>query len=140
MRRAGTWDRPARLEVLPLLDVVFVLVIVLLYSVVAMVRAHAVPVDLPGLATGEVPDGDSVLVVSVREDGAMLVGGDPIDGEGLVRRVRAMRAATPDLAVLLNADQDARHGAVAAALDRIRAAGQERVFLVGVPIDDRPPL
>lgn len=138
MSAVGSWDRPARLEVLPLLDVVFLLVIVLLYSVVAMVRAHAVPVDLPALATGEVPDLPAMLVVSVQEDGTVFAGGEPVDGPALVERVRALRAQAPELAVLLNADAAARHGDVAGALDRVRAAGQERVFLVGVPADGPP--
>jgi len=125
--------------VLPLLDVVFLLLIVLLYSVVAMVRAHAVPVDLPALATGEAPDLPAVLVVSVRADGTTLVGGEPMEGPALLEHVRALRAEAPELAVLLNADVAARHGDVARTLDRVRAAGQERVLLVGVPADGPPP-
>ena len=136
--REKAWERPPRLEMLPLLDVVFLLLVVFLYSVVAMVRAHAVPVDLPTLETGASLDLPSVLVVSVLRDGALLAGGEPVDGAQLAERVRALRAQAPDLAVLLNADADARHGDVALALDRVRAAGQERVFLVGVPADGPP--
>jgi len=124
---------------LPLLDVIFLLLVVFVYSVVAMVRAHAVPVDLPVLATGEEVRPEAVLVVSVRADGTVLAGGEPLDGPSLAERVRALRAAAPELAVLLNADAGARHGDVAAALDRVREAGQERVLLVGIPADGPPP-
>jgi biopolymer transport protein ExbD len=138
VNRARPWDTPPRLEMLPLLDVVFLLLVVFLYSIVSMVRAHAVPVELPALSTGEQQQLSAVLVVSVRHGGEVLVAGEPADDVALAERVRALRAETPELAVLINADAGAPYGSVAAVLDGVRAAGQERVFLVGVSADGPP--
>ena len=125
-----------RLELLPLLDVVFLLLVVFIYAVLSMVRAHVIPVELPQLGTAEDVRPESVLVVSVDREGALSLAGEPVDSDGLVRSVRERRAVEPELSVLLNADADARHGDVARALDSLRRAGQATVLLVGRPEED----
>ena len=131
--RRSSFDRPARVEMLPLIDVLFLLLAVFVYSMVAMVRAHAVPVDLPQLVSGETHDLSVVLVVSVEEDGTISVGGEELDLGAVGERLRERRAASPELSVVINADRDARHGTVTEILDAVRAAGQERVLIVGRP-------
>ena len=131
--RRSSFDRPARVEMLPLIDVLFLLLAVFVYSMVAMVRAHAIPVDLPQLVSGETHDLSVVLVVSVEEDGTISVGGEELDLGAVGERLRERRAASPELSVVINADRDARHGTVTEILDAVRAAGQERVLIVGRP-------
>ncbi|MDF1800607.1 MAG: biopolymer transporter ExbD [Planctomycetota bacterium] len=132
--RRSSYDRPARVELLPLLDVVFLLLAVLLFSMVTMVRSHVVPVDLPSLATGEARELAAVLVLSVEAGGQLSLAGEPIDTPALEAILRERRAAaSDDLAVMVHADREARHGDVTRVFDVLRAAGQERVFLVGKP-------
>lgn len=131
--RRSPFDRPARVEMLPLIDVLFLLLAVFVYSMVAMVRAHAVPVDLPQLISGETQDLSVVLVISVEEDGAISMGGEQLGLEEVAERLRERRAASPELSVVINADRDARHGTVTEIFDAVRAAGQQRVLIVGRP-------
>ena len=131
--RRSSFDRPARVEMLPLIDVLFLLLAVFVYSMLAMVRAHVVPVDLPQLVTGENRDLSVVLTISVEEDGAIAVGGEAVELDGLEERQRERRAGEPELSVVINADREARHGVVTEVFDRVRAAGQERVLIVGRP-------
>lgn len=135
--RRSPFDRPARVEMLPLIDVLFLLLAVFVYSMVAMVRAHAVPVDLPQLVSGETHDLSVVLVVSVEEDGTISVGGEELDLAAVEERLRERRVASPELSVVINADRDARHGTVTEIFDAVRAAGQERVLIVGRPADGK---
>jgi biopolymer transport protein ExbD len=118
-------------ELLPLIDVVFLLLAVFLYSMVAMVRSHVVPVTLPSLTTGETRALPAVLVVSVDREGSLSVGGEGVRPEDLEDVVRLRRDAAADLAVVVNADREATHGDVTHVFDALRAIGQERVFLVG---------
>ena len=131
--RRSRFDRPMRAEMLPLIDVLFLLLAVFLYSMVAMVRSHVVPVDLPQLVTGEGKSLAVVLVISIELDGTLSVGGDVVDLDGLGSRIRERRVAESELQVVINADRDARHGVVTEVFDRVRAAGQERVLIVGRP-------
>jgi len=131
--RRSRFDRPARVELLPLIDVVFLLLAVFLYSMVAMVRSHVIPVSLPPLATGEASGFSTVLVISIESNGRLSVGGDEVAPDGLAPLLRELRESDTELAVLINADQNATHGAVTKVYDTLRLVGQERVFLVGQP-------
>ena len=131
--RRSSFDRPARVEMLPLIDVLFLLLAVFVYSMLAMVRAHVVPVDLPQLVTGENRDLSVVLTISVEEDGTVAVGGEEVEFDELEDRLRERREGEPELSVVINADREARHGVVTEVFDRVRAAGQERVLIVGRP-------
>lgn len=133
--RRSCLERSTRVEMLPLVDVLFLLLAVFLYSMVAMVRAHVVPLDLPGLVTGETRDLSVVLAISVEADGALHMGGELVNLITLEERLRERRANETELSVVIHADREARHGVVTEVLDRVRAAGQERVFLVGRPVN-----
>ncbi|HKI90784.1 MAG TPA: biopolymer transporter ExbD [Gaiellaceae bacterium] len=139
MRRADRWSRGPRVEVMPLIDVMFLLLVSFVYSVVAMVRADAIPVELPRIDSSAPQDLAAVLVLTVDRDGTLFAGGEQVDGDALAARVKRLRSEEPGLQVLVNADADARHGDVAAALDRLRACGQERVLLAGIAHHDGTP-
>ena len=123
---------------LPLIDVLFLLLAVFVYSMLAMVRSHVVPVDLPQLATGEEQSLNVVLVISIEREGAITVAGEEVDLAALEQRLRGRREAESELQVVINADREARYGLVAEVFDRVRAAGQERVLIVGRPVGDEP--
>lgn len=124
------WDRPARVEMMPFIDVIFLLLVVFIYSMTTMVRSYVVPVELPALASGEFRDLSHVAVVTVEEDGALSLDRVKLPLDALVVSLRERAAADPDLKILLNASADARHGRVAAVLDRLRSADLAQVFLV----------
>ncbi|MCB9914280.1 MAG: biopolymer transporter ExbD [Planctomycetes bacterium] len=132
MRRADRWSEGPRVEMLPLIDVMFLLLVTFVYSMTVMIRSEAIPVDLPHLASAAATDLPTVLVVTVQADGRLFAAGEEVDGAALGERVTRLRAEDAELAVLVNADADARHAAVAGALDALRGAGQERVWLAGV--------
>ncbi len=127
--RARRPRRPVRVEVLPLIDVVFLLLAVLLLSMVRMVRASALPVELPQAASAEALEAATLLVVGVRADGRTYLAGDELDAAAIGERVRRALVAEPDLALLVQADRAARHGDVAELLDALRAAGAARVWV-----------
>jgi biopolymer transport protein ExbD len=116
---------------LPLIDVVFLLLVVFLYAAVTMVRAHVVAVELPELLTGEAGRLPAVLVVGVDREGEVSVAGEPVDRAELIRRLNERSAAEEDLEVLVHADARALHGDVVGVLDAVRAGGLRRVLIVG---------
>ena len=131
--RAAHWERGARVEMLPLLDVVFLLLAVFLLSVVRMVRSYAVPVDLPAMATGIQADVPAVLLLGVDAQGRLFAAGEETTLPQLRDRLRASLSADPELRVLLQADREARHGDVAELLDAVRAEGASKVLMVAEP-------
>jgi biopolymer transport protein ExbD len=116
---------------LPLIDVVFLLLVVFLYAAVTMVRAHVVAVELPELEAGETERLPAVLVVGVDREGRVSIAGEPIDLAGLLARLDQRGAAEEELEVLVHADARARHGDVVGVLEAVRAGGLRRVLIVG---------
>jgi biopolymer transport protein ExbD len=132
-RRFRTRVPRARLELLPLLDVVFLLLAVLVLSVSRLVRSYAVPVNLPQAATGIEEQAPTVLLLSVLADGRYALAGEVLELTELERRVAERLGADPSVQVLVQADRAAQHGAVATLLDRVRLSGGGRVLLVATP-------
>jgi biopolymer transport protein ExbD len=123
-----------RVDLLPLIDVVFLLLAILLLAMVRMVRSWTLPIDLPGVASGEAVEAPTILLISLDASGTRFVGGEAIPRGALADRVRSSIAGDPELAVLVQADRDARHGDVTELLDELRTAGASRVMFVAAPL------
>lgn len=131
-RRRRT-PRPLRADLLPLIDVVFLLLAVLLLSMVKMVRSYTLPVDLPTATSGEDFDAPTVLLLALDDQGRYFAGGEPIELADLGARIGDALAGDPELAVLVQADRNSRHGEVTALFDELRNAGAPRVLFVATP-------
>ena len=127
--------KKARVEMLPLIDIVFLLLIFFIYAMLSMAVHHGLPVELPVSATAGV-EPDLVLSVTVRnsEPGAVLVFLDeePVPLADLADRLRnkADRANQgPEIGVLLFADRRVDYQELFRVLDQINRAGLSRISL-----------
>lgn len=127
-RRAG-----ARPDLLPLLDVIFLLVAVLLFSVVRMVRAWSMPLDLAQATSGELAKVPQVWLLSVDAEGRCFASGREHSSADLVAEALGRLALEPELTFLIEADRHSPYGQVFALLDGLRAGGATRVYLIGEP-------
>ncbi len=121
------------INVTPLVDVVLVLLIILMVTATAIV-SKTIPVELPEAAgpTDAVP---TTLAVSIDAEGALFLDAQPIDEEGLRRRIRAARENDEDLRAVIAADGRINHARVVQIIDLLR---QERVtkFAINVRPSD----
>ena len=136
-RRSTRLRRKARVELLPLIDVLFLLLAVFLLSIARMVRSYSVPVDLPLARTGVEEQLEAVLLLSVDADGQAYVAGEALSLPKVRAQVAERVAAEPDLQILLQADRGSQHGAVAEVLDAIREVGGGKVLLVSRRAEDQ---
>jgi biopolymer transport protein ExbD len=120
--------RTARIEIVPLIDLMFLLMVSFVYAAASMTVHRALPVELPAAAAGT-PDQRDHLAVTVDRSGAIFLEGRAVSAEELLGAVRARVAAEPDLKVSLDADRAAAYGEAVRVLDLLRRAGAERVRL-----------
>jgi len=133
-------QRPrVRIEMLPLIDIVFLLLVVFIYAMLSMAVHRGLPVDLPVSATATV-DQEMILSVTVRaaDDGSStdrvyvdeeLVSLDNL-AVVLAERAKAMHnQGTPEPGVLLFADRTIDYQKLFEVLDRINRAGLTRISL-----------
>jgi biopolymer transport protein ExbD len=124
--------RRARIEIIPMIDTVFFLLVFFMMASLAMAVYRGVPVRLPHAATGQAAPAENVTV-TVTQDGQMYLDKEPVAPETLGDRLRARVAGDPELAVVINADADVVHGRVVDVLDQARGAGVSRLAIAIVP-------
>ena len=138
--RNTRFSRSARVEMLPLIDVLFLLLAVFLLSIARMVRSYALPVKLPQAATGVQETLPTVLLLSVDANGAYALGGEPASLAAIRHTVTQRVGDDPELQILVHGDERARYGVVSALVDAVREAGGSRVLLISKPkhAEERP--
>ena len=139
MKISMSQQRRVRIEMLPLIDIVFLLLVVFIYTMLSMAVHRGLPVDLPVSATAT-NDQELILSVTVRaaaDDSSTdlvyvdeeLVGLDDLS-EVLADRASMMRRqGNPEPGVLLFADRTTDYQQLFVVLDRINQAGLTRISL-----------
>ena len=112
-----------RLEMTPLLDVMFLVLVFFIYSIFDMTMHRGVKVDLPG-AKGVEEKGDRV-VVTILPDDSLQLDGEPLERPELVARVaaRVAEAGEEKPAVIVSGDRSASLGTGVSLLADLKAAG-----------------
>ena len=116
--------KKARIEIIPLIDVIFFLLATFVLFTLSLNRIQSVPVDLPAAvpSTSPPPKDDSVTI-QVSGEGAVFWNREPIDMSEVPSRIAYYKTQTEDPRILVAGDERARFGQTVAVLDEIRKAG-----------------
>ena len=121
-------DRKARIEMLPLIDIVFLLLVFFIYAMLSMAVHRGLPVDLPTSETAK-PDKRQIVSVTIRSDGSIYVDKEPARLENLVDILKTKVANQEERGVLIFADRLIQYQTLFQVLDKIRLAGINRISL-----------
>ncbi len=124
---SGYEQRRARIEMLPLIDVVFLLLVFFVYAMLAMVLHRGLPVRLPG-ATSAVTDERDYIAVTITRDNQMFVNEEEVAPDAVGHRVRVLWERDPSRPVYIQGDSESALGLSVGVLDRLREAGIEEVL------------
>lgn len=114
---------PLILELTPLIDVVFLLLIFFMVSTTFVNQPAGIQVDLPRSENRDViPEGADVSL-HLAADGRILFEDEAITGEQLQSRLAAAAREDPSTLVVLRADEALAHGRVVAVMDLARSLG-----------------
>jgi biopolymer transport protein ExbD len=122
MRIARKASEKARIEIIPMIDVIFFLLVFFMVSTLSMTINRGLPVNLPTAATSQ-KDARENVSLTVMQDGQMFLNKEPVTLQDMGLRVKAALAADPRLAVVINADGHVLHSTVVDILDELRQAG-----------------
>ena len=123
----------AELNITPLLDLVFVLLII--FMITTPLMEQQLPVDLPKVSTSvatSLPDPKSILTLTLAKDGSTLLGSEKIRLDQLTSLLTQRKARDPQLVVSLRADSSLPYETVFRALEAVRSAGA-RLDLANFP-------
>jgi biopolymer transport protein ExbD len=128
--------KPPRIEMLPLIDVVFLLLVVFIYAMLAMAVHKGMAVNLP-ISSQTQPDQKQVVSITVEPDGDVFIDKAPVALEALTDTLRALTETSARSGVLLFADRTVSYQTLFGVLDRIRQAGVGQISLQAEP-EGRP--
>ena len=126
----------AELNITPLLDLVFVLLII--FMITTPLLEQQLPVDLPKssqAASSNLPDPKSIVPLTIHKDGSVLIGQEAVGMDRLTGALTRRKASDPELVVSLRADSAVPYEIIFRALEAVRSAGP-RLDLANLP--DRP--
>jgi biopolymer transport protein ExbD len=120
--------RKSRIEMLPLIDIVFLLLVFFIYAMLSMAVHRGLPVVLPTSSTAKI-DKHLILSVTVRADGSIFLDKERITLKDLSEALRKAARNRKETGVLLFADKAVPYQEVFRVLDQIRMAGLNRISL-----------
>jgi len=112
------------LELAPMIDVVFILLIFFITSWQFVRFERDLDISVP--AAEETTDQNRTvgeIILNVRKDGSVVLNAAPISNEHLLTRLQSISSAYPDQAVILRGDSEAEFQRVISVLDVIKRAG-----------------
>jgi biopolymer transport protein ExbD len=135
-----TPSQDVRLEIVPLIDVIFCILTFFILAAVGLTRQQAISLDLPSAQTGQalpgqVAQGADRLYVSVDGLGQAYLDQQPVSLDLLYDVLLQFKQVNPGGLMVLYASRDARYEDVVAVLDLLRSVGGDRVALATLPTD-----
>ena len=119
--------RRPRIEIIPMVDVMFLLLVFYVLSSLAMTRQRGIAVDLPAAQTAAAPSSQPELVVSLSPRGKVFLNRHETTLDDLSGAVSRWAESHPNdflaaqkQGVVLNLDQACSHRQVVRLLDRLR--------------------
>ena len=136
MRAIRRTEHETRIEMMPLIDVVFLLLTFFIYAMVLMVRAEVLPVPLESYDSGVAAEPRSSISVTIAVDGNIYIGQTIVSIEDVAQTVNMKLVENPEAAIyLVVEDGEAmvdRGPLLTGTWDQLRLTGFE-IFLVGSP-------
>ncbi|MBX3170686.1 MAG: biopolymer transporter ExbD [Candidatus Eremiobacteraeota bacterium] len=118
--------RTPRIEIIPMVDVMFLLLVFYILSSLALKHPMGIPVNLPAADSSESGAAHQPIVLTVTRDGRYYLNKDVIKLPDLAGGIEALPgglAAARKTNIVLNADLTSQHRYVVAALDELRKLG-----------------
>jgi len=120
-------SKRARIEIIPLIDIMFFLLATFVMVSLSMVKNRGIPVILPAASTSAAQEHKDHVTVSIAETGQLYLDKRELSQEQLVIELRALHEANAELRVFIRGDESARLGLAIAVLDETRKLGITKV-------------
>src|SRR5262245_7971630 len=121
MRLPRKTPEKARIEIIPMIDIIFFLLVFFMISTLSMTVNRGLPVNLPKAASSQKDLRESFNITVTRE-GDIFLNKEPVALHDIAQRVQAGLEKDPELLAVINADDQAIHGTIVDVMDKIRLA------------------
>ena len=124
--------KKARIEIIPMIDTMFFLLVFFMIATLSMTLQHGMPVNLPEAesTTDKVPEQVSITLT---DKGNLYFNKDSIALNELEPRLKNLVQIGEEVAVVINADEAVAHGRVIAVMDTVRKIGITNMAIATKP-------
>jgi len=131
--------RHTRLEIIPLIDIMFFLLASFMMVSLQMQKVRSLNAALPTETLAHSTQKPDLVNLLVDKNGQVKMDDQPVSFADLAERLRERQKANPNLPVYLSGTRDATHGSVVYLLDFVKRAGIQRVAIAVKPIESSHP-
>lgn len=122
MKVSKRYSGKARIEMIPLIDVVFLLLVAFIFMTMSMVVHRGIPVDLPQSSTCRV-DKKDFISIGIRADGKIFLEKEEVTLDELLSRLSSRHDEFPEMKVIIMGDKNAPYERVVSVMDMVRKSG-----------------
>jgi biopolymer transport protein ExbD len=124
--------KKARIEIIPMIDTIFFLLVFFMISTLSMAQYRGMPVNLPKAASGQQAPAESAAI-TIDKANQVFLNKRAVDKTELPDLLREQLANNPELLVVINADDGVEHGHVVEIMDIARSANVARMAIAVKP-------
>jgi biopolymer transport protein ExbD len=112
--------KKARIEIIPLIDVIFFLLATFVLFTLSLNRIASIPVNLPVPSNNNTPPDDDMVTLQISDQGTCYWNRDLISLNEITPKLEELKKRVAQPRVLITGDDRARFGITVRALDEIR--------------------
>lgn len=134
MRLPRKRKKKPRIEIIPMIDTMFFLLVFFMVATLSMTVQRGLPVNLPHAASAR-EEIKQVVALTLTKEGRLFFDDDEMGSSAEVAMKLADRKkAGEELAVVIRADRAVEHGRVIDLMDAVRQAGIARISVAVQPL------
>lgn len=127
MGRKVRVEEDAAIDMTPMLDIVFIMLIFFIVTTV-FVKEAGIEVNKPNGSLAVMPKNANIFI-AITEDGKVWIDKRPVETELIRSNLERLMAEQPSDVIIIQADKKSEHGLVVEVMDQIKAAGIDRISI-----------
>lgn len=124
--------KKARIEIIPMIDTIFFLLVFFMISTLSMAQYRGMPVNLPKAAAVQQAPAESAAI-TIDKQAQIFLDKQPVDKSVLGDLLGESLAKNPEMLVVINADDGVEHGRVVEVMDIARSANVAKLAIAVKP-------
>jgi biopolymer transport protein ExbD len=128
--------KKARIEIIPMIDTIFFLLVFFMISTLSMTQFKGMPLNLPKAASGQQAPAESAAI-TIDKEGRLFLNDQAVDKTTLSEALKRQLAKNADMLVVINADDGVAHGQVVEVMDIARAANVAKMAIAVKPKEQK---
>ena len=130
----GDGELNSEINVTPMVDVMLVLLII--FMITAPLLNTGVDLELPQVAAQNIEDPEGKLVLSIKKDNKIFLGGTQVTWQDLEAKLKANERVQKESQLYVEADNSLPYGSVITAMAVAKNAGVAKVMFLTEPVDN----